>query len=196
LPALFERLDEVVKKNPQHRFEFICVDDGSGDDSFQVLENQARENRQIKLVKLSRNFGEPAATYAGMTYATGDALAVIAADLQDPPEDLNRLIAEWEQGHKVVLAIRKDRHGDPFLTRAFALIFNILFKLVYKDFSPQGIGFFLIDKQVVNVLLQCEEKNTHPIGLILWTGYPYKTIVYDRPERKEGKSKWNFGKKN
>ncbi len=71
----------------------------------------------------------------------------------------------------------------------------ILFKLVYKDFSPQGVGFFLIDQQVVKVILCCEEKNTHPIGLILWTGFPYKTIVYDRPERAQGKSKWDFSKK-
>ena len=93
-------------------------------------------------MKLVRNFGEPAASFAGMSFASGEAVAVIAADLQDPPEDVNRLIAEWEQGHKVVLAVRKDRHGDPFFHAVFAFILNILFKLVYKDFSPQGVGFF------------------------------------------------------
>lgn len=181
--------------NPSYSFEFICVDDGSSDHSFQVLQKFALQDERIVLVKLARNFGEPAATFAGMTFASGDATAVIAADLQDPPEDLTRLIAEWKEGYKVIFAIRKDRHGDPFLTRLFSNLFNRLFRLVYKDFSSQGIGFFLIDRQVVKVVLQCEEKNTHPIGLILWTGLPYQTIVYDRPKREQGKSGWNFAKK-
>ena len=112
-----------------------------GDDLFPGITAACQGEQQLKLVKLVRNFGEPAASFAGMSFASGDAVAVIAADLQDPPEDMNRLIAEWEQGHKVVLAVRKDRHGDPFFTQVFAFIFNILFKLVYKDFSPQGVGF-------------------------------------------------------
>ena len=195
LPALFERLNMVVKNNPQHCFEFICVDDGSGDTSFQILQSLAQKNELIRGIKLARNFGEPAATLAGITFASGDAVAVLAADLQDPPEDLNRLIVEWEQGYKVVLAVRKDRHGDPILTRFFSYIFNVLFRLVYRDYSPQGIGFFLIDRQVVNVIIQCEEKNAHLIGLIIWTGFPHQTIMYDRPEREEGKSMWNISKK-
>ena len=125
LPALFERLDGVVKANPQHGFEFICVDDGSGDDSFLVLQQLARENKQLKLVKLVRNFGEPAASFAGMSFASGDAVAVIAADLQDPPEDVNRLIAEWEQGHKVVLAVRKE----------FYRLLDMEYSLI-KEFRP------------------------------------------------------------
>jgi len=96
----------------------------------------------------------------------------------------------------VVLAVRKDRHGDPWATRVFANVFNWLFKrLVFRDFSPQGVGFFLIDRQVADVLLRSEERNPHLIGLLLWSGYQRRTVEYDRLPREHGISRWTFRKK-
>jgi len=196
LSALAERLAEIAAINSRHEFEFIYVDDGSGDNSFAVLTQLAKHDDRIKVVRLARNFGSNTAILAGMTYASGDCVGFIAADLQDPPEILPEMIDQWESGHKVVLAVRKDRKGDPWLTRLFANMFNWLFKkFVFNDFSPQGVGFFLIDRQVAEVLVACNEKNAHLIGLIIWSGYHYTLVEYDRIERQYGTSRWTFGKK-
>jgi polyisoprenyl-phosphate glycosyltransferase len=172
------------------------VDDGSRDDSYTVLCRLAEAEPRTRIIKLVRNFGSNVAILAGMTYARGDCVGFIAADLQDPPEVLAEMIQKWQAGNKVVLAVRNDRQGDPWATRLFANAFNYLFeKLVFKGFSPQGVGFFLIDRQVVQVLIECREKNAHLIGLILWSGFPISTVGYERVERSHGKSHWTLGKK-
>ena len=196
LPALAARLAAFAESQPTHHFEFVYVDDGSGDNSFDVLRGLADGDARVRVVKLARNFGSNTAILAGMTYATGDCVAFIAADLQDPPETLAKMLHSWETGTKVVLAARRDRHGDPWATRLFANLFNWLFKkLVFNGFSPQGIGFFLVDRQVVNLLVRCNEKNAHLIGLILWSGYRCEVVEYDRVEREHGTSRWTFRKK-
>lgn len=196
LPLLLERLQSIAASQTGHTFEFIFVDDGSGDHSFSVLQQLARQDARVRALRLSRNFGSNAAILAGLTYARGDCAAFLAADLQDPPETLPAMIQAWEQDAQVVLAVRRGGRGDPLLTRFFAAIFNWLFKvLVFNDMSPHGIGFFLIDRQVVNVLIQCSEKNSHIMALILWTGFKRAVIEYDRAERLHGKSRWTFGKK-
>jgi len=196
LPSLYERLSNLAASFPEHHFEFIFVDDGSGDDSYRVLAELAQKDQRILVIKLVRNFGSNTAILAGVSYAKGNCVGFIAADLQDPPETMGEMIRQWEGGYKVVLAVRKDRLGDPFSTRIFASIFNSLFqKLVHKDFSPQGVGFFLIDRQVAEVILECSERNAHLIGLILWTGYEFTQVLYQRTDRVQGKSRWTFGKK-
>jgi dolichol-phosphate mannosyltransferase len=196
LPSLAERLAIVADNNARHEFEFIYVDDGSNDDSYVVLKRLAARDRRIRIVKLARNFGSNTAILAGMTYASGDCVGFIAADLQDPPEKLTEMVAHWEAGNRVILAVRKDRRGDPWSTRLFSNLFNWLFKkLVFDDFSPQGVGFFLVDRKVVDMLLRCEEKNPHLIGLILWSGYQRQTVEYDRLPRAHGTSRWTLGKK-
>lgn len=196
LPALAEKLTALAAANSRHEFEFIYVDDGSGDDSFVVLARLAQSDPRMRVVKLARNFGSNTAILAGMTYAGGDCVAFLAADLQDPPETLSEMIVHWEAGRKVVLAVRNDRQGDPWSTRLFANIFNWLFtRLVYDGFSPQGVGFFLIDHQVAQVLVRSNEKNAHLIGLIFWTGFTPSYVTYERVERQHGKSRWTFRKK-
>lgn len=196
LAALAGRLSEAAEGMRQHQFEFIYVDDGSGDHSFEVLRQLAEQDRRVRVIKLARNFGSNTAILAGLTQARGDCAGFIAADLQDPPEKLAEMVARWEAGDKVVLAVRNDRQGDPLFTRLFANLFNFLFKkLVYRDFSPQGVGFFLVDRQVVNFLIECREKNAHLIGLILWSGFGFSSVGYERVERTQGKSRWTFGKK-
>ncbi len=196
LEALQQRLAALAERHPAQRFEFIYVDDGSGDSSFEVLRRMAEKDERLVVVRLSRNFGSQSAIMAGISQARGQAVGFIAADLQDPPETLDEMIAAWQQGRRVVLAVRRDRKGDPWTTRLFSNLFNALFqKLVFSGFSPQGIGFFLLDRKVADVLLRCEEKNPHLVGLIYWTGFPVHTVQYDRVERSSGRSRWTFGKK-
>jgi dolichol-phosphate mannosyltransferase len=196
LPALAARLAEMAAAHPHHDFEFIYVDDGSGDDSFAILERLAHTDPHIRVVKLTRNFGSNTAILAGLTYARGDCVGFIAADLQDPPETMSEMIGRWENGCKAVLAVRHDRLGDPLSTRIFAGVFNWLFKkLVFQNFSPQGVGFFLIDRQVVRAIVDCNERNAHLVGLILWSGYAYDVVEYERVQREHGKSRWTFRKK-
>ncbi|MGB8645937.1 MAG: glycosyltransferase family 2 protein [Anaerolineae bacterium] len=196
LPLLLERLDALASAQSADQFEFIFVDDGSGDNSLAVLSRLAEQDKRVRVVRLSRNFGSNAAILAGLSYARGDCAAFIAADLQDPPEQLPEMIRLWKGGAEVVLAVRKDRRGDPFLTRVFAMAFNTAFAtFVFKGMSPQGVGFFLIDRRVVDVVVETAEKNAHLIGLILWSGFRRAVVEYDRVERQHGRSRWTFGKK-
>ncbi len=196
LPVLSDRLCIVAGQHPSHEFEFIFVDDGSGDNSLAVLLRLAQQSRKVRVIRLSRNFGSNAAILAGLSHARGDCGAFLAADLQDPPETLHEMIHAWESGAEVILAVRRDRAGDSWITRLFADWFNWLFKvLVFKDFSPQGIGFFLIDRRVIDVLVQCNEKNSHIMALILWTGFSRAVVLYDRAKRQHGRSRWTLGKK-
>lgn len=196
LKLLAERLDDLSQSHPQHQFEFVYVDDGSGDSSYKVLREIAEQDQRVRLIKLIRNFGSNNAILAGINYAHGDCVGFIAADLQDPPEALSEMIRFWENGEKVVFAVRKDRRGDPFFTRVAANTFNQLFsRFVFRGISTNGIGFFLVDRQVANIVIQIQERNSHLIGLILWTGFPYKTVSYDRVDRKFGKSRWNLSRK-
>lgn len=196
LELLARRLDGLSKTHPQHTFEFIYVDDGSGDQSYAVLKKISAQDPRVQLVKLIRNFGSNMAILAGLNHAHGDCVGFIAADLQDPPESLSEMIQHWENGKQVVFAVRKDRRGDPFFTRVASNIFNFLFeRLIFHGVSSTGIGFFLIDRQVVDLVIQLQERNSHLIGLILWTGFPYITVSYDRVERKYGFSRWTLARK-
>ena len=198
LVLLAQRLDQLTQLHAQHQFEFIYVDDGSGDQSYAVMKKIAAEDSRVRLVKLIRNFGSNMAILAGISHARGDCVGFIAADLQDPPEALSEMIQHWELGRQVVFAVRKDRHGDPFLTRITANVFNWLFeRLIFRGISSTGIGFFLIDRQVADLVVQCQERNSHLIGLILWTGFPFTTVFYERVERerKFGKSRWTISRK-
>ena len=196
LPLLWERLSALAGSQPGYTFEFIFVDDGSGDASWDVLNDLAGRDARIVLIRLARNFGSGAAILAGMSCAIGDCVGFVAADLQDPPETLAEMLVRWQAGDKVVFAVRSDRQGDPPATRLFAGVFNwLLRKLVFPHVSPHGIGFFLLDRQVADVVIRCEERNAHLIGLVLWTGFKYSMVEYERIPRRHGRSRWTFAKK-
>lgn len=195
LEALHQRLTIVAGNNNRYQFEFIFVDDGSGDNSFKVLEKIAANDSRVRVIKLVRNHGSTLAIMAGLSQSQGEAAAVISADLQDPPEMINQMITLWEKGTKMVLAARSSR-DDPFTTRLTGNLFNSLFrKLVFKKYPLRGFDCFLIDRQVINIVNQCREKNTHLPGLLMWIGYDYEIIYYDRQRREHGKSRWNFRRK-
>ncbi len=173
----------------------MFVDDGSGDNSFNVLMGVAQDDPRVRVVKLSRNFGSNPAILAGLTYARGDCAVVITADLQDPPELIPQLVDVWREGNQVVLGARRGR-SDPFVSRLFAAGFNRLFRrFVFSDFPPDGFDFMLIDRRVIDILVRLNEKNSYIFGQVLWVGFKRQVIYYDRVKRKHGYSRWTITKK-
>lgn len=195
LPHLMERLSDVADETEGHTFEFVFVDDGSGDQSFVVLKQLASDDRRVRIIRLSRNFGSNIAILAGLTYAKGDCAAVISADLQDPPELIPQLIDLWQQGKDVVLAARRERQ-DPWLSRAFGATFNRLFRrLVFRDFPTNGFDFMLLDRRVVDIIVEMQEKNSYIFGQVMWVGFNRELVYYDRAKRERGRSRWTLPKK-
>jgi polyisoprenyl-phosphate glycosyltransferase len=197
LPDLLARFCDLAAQNPADTFEFVFVDDGSKDDSFAVLQRLAQTEPRMRIVKLSRNFGSNAALLAGLNEAKGEAVAAIAADLQDPPELIHEMLEHWRGGSKVVLAAREDREDDS-LTSLFADTFYALFRRYAIATMPKrGFDFFLIDRQVVEILIHIQENNAYLMGLILWSGFDPAVIPYTRLQREKqyGRSMWIFVRK-
>lgn len=197
LPALLGELDALSKRNASETFEFVFVDDGSKDDSFAVLQQLAANEPRIRVVKLSRNFGSNAAIVAGLSIAAGDVVGVIAADLQDPPDKFDEMLALWRGGRKVVVAARVGR-DDPAMTTLFANMFYRLFRRYALPAMPeQGFDFFLIDRRVVDLINNIQENNVYLMGLVLWLGFDPAVVTYTRRARKSeyGKSRWTPGRK-
>lgn len=197
LPDLLEAFRKLAARNSDDTFEFVFVDDGSTDNSLAVLTELAGHEARMRVVKLSRNFGSNAAIFAGLSQARGDAVAVIAADLQDPPALIHDMLAHWRAGTKVVLAARESRE-DPFLTALISDLFYSLFRrFAIRTMPPHGFDFFVIDRQVCNLVLQIEENNAYLMGLILWLGFEPTTLHYTRRarEKRYGSSMWTLAKK-
>ena len=197
LADLLRELQAVAERNSADDFEFIFVDDGSRDESFAVLHELTAGEPRMKVAKLSRNFGSNPAIMAGLSLAQGDAVAAIAADLQDPPALLHDMIALWRNDQKVVIAARRGR-GDHFPTSLLSDTFYRLFRrLAIKNMPKRGFDFFLIDRQVCSLIDGIQENNAYLMGLILWLGFEPYVIQYDREAREDkyGQSMWTLGRK-
>ena len=196
LPETIPALLSLTKRLPDYDLEIVFVDDGSGDKSLEILQNyQSQHSEIIKIIKLTRNFGAMAAIQAGFSIADGSCVGVIAADLQDPPELFLEMIDHWEKGAKTVFAVRQDRE-EPFTQKLFSNLFYFLLRhLAIPDYPKGGFDFFLIDRQVVNLLNNTREKHTNIMSLIFWLGFKPVFIPYIRRSRKLGKSKWTLSKK-
>jgi len=192
LPLLYQRLQDVTKDS-EDEFEFIFVDDGSSDNSFNILKALARADSRIKIIRFSRNFGSHSACRAGLVHSKGDACAFISADLQDAPELISRLIEKWEKGYEVVIGVRELEGKSK---RLFPRIYyKMVRRFALKNMPEDGTDVFLIDRKVVNVVRGIKEKNTSIFGLLLWSGFNQGFVQYKRQKRRKGKSKWTFGKK-
>jgi dolichol-phosphate mannosyltransferase len=195
LPTLIERLRAVAAEVPRSDLEMVFVDDGSRDRSFTVLQAEAAHDPRVKVVRLSRNFGSNVAILAGLAHADGDAMVVISADLQDPPEKIPEMVAAWRTGVDVVMAARESRE-DPWLSRTLAHGFNTLFrKLAFRDFPPGGFDFMLISRRVSRLLVQMEEKNSYIFGQVMWVGFERTVVYYTRVAREAGRSRWTAMRK-
>lgn len=181
------------------RFEIVCVDDGSRDNTLVQLVELCRRDARFRVVELSRNFGKEAALTAGIDAALGDAVIPIDADLQDPPELIPALIAEWRRGSEVVLARRTDRSSDSFLKRTTAELFYRLHNRMSDVRIPANVGDFrLMSRVAVEALKRLPERQRFMKGLFAWVGFRTATIDYARNPRTTGQTKfsgwklWNF----
>ena len=196
LPDSIPQLLALRHNLDRYQLELVFMDDGSGDRSLSILLEYQRQYPQlIKVVKLTRNFGSMAAVQAGMSVASGDCVAVIAADLQDPPELIVDMVSQWERGVKAVFAIRANRE-ESIPTKWFSHFYYFLVRrFVANNYPEGGFDFFLIDRQIVDDVKKIQEKNTNLMTLIFWLGYQASFIPYVRRRRTKGKSRWNLGKK-
>lgn len=190
------RLMELVECHDvfeSHNFEYIFVDDGSNDNTFLRQTGLKVElQKDIKIVKLTRNFGSYNSLLAGMYYATGDCNVYLHADLQDPPELIPELFKQYLIGNKLVIANRTEREDGSIFS---ALYHWMVRRYAVKNVPTGGFDLILFDKKIKDDIVEISEKNTNNIYLISWLGYPYVSIPYVRQSRKYGVSQWTLTKK-
>lgn len=189
---LFERLVSVLERLNM-KYEIVCVNDGSKDNTLKYLLEHHRRNPAIKVIGLSRNFGKEIALTAAIDYARGAAVVPIDADLQDPPELIEQLIAKWREGYDVVYATRRSRQGESWIKRFTAQAFYKTIAQMSRVAIPSNTGDFrLLDRRVVDALKQMPERNRFMKGLFAWVGFKQTSVLYDRPQRYKGATKWNY----
>ena len=188
--------EEMLKKYLDLSFEFIFVDDGSPDGTLKILKELADRNSQIKYISFSRNFGKEAAIYAGLQKCTGDYIAMMDADLQDPPSLLPEMYETLEGGEYDCVATRRvSRKGEPpirsFCARQF---YKLMRKISSADIVDGARDFRLMTRQMVNSILSVKEYNRFSKGIFGWVGYRTKWLEYENIERSAGETKWSFWK--
>ena len=189
---LFERL-LLVLDGMNISYEIVCVNDGSLDNTLKSLIEYHHRHPGIKVVNLSRNFGKEVALTAGIDYASGAAVIPIDADLQDPPELIEKLVAKWREGYDVVYATRRSRQGESWLKRFTARSFYRTIGWMSPVSIPRDTGDFrLLDRQVVEALKQMPERTRFMKGLFGWVGFKQTSIMFDREPRLNGTTTWNY----
>ena len=173
--------------------EIIYINDGSKDNSIQVINKQSKNDDRVAVIDLSRNFGKEIALTAGLDHASGDAVIVIDSDLQDPPELIPKLVEEWLNGYDVVNAKRIKRKGEGSLKKITSYIYyRLLFYLSDINIPIDTGDFRLLNRCALDALLKLREKHRYMKGLFVWVGFKQKEIEYEREARYKGKTKWNF----
>ena len=197
--VFYQTIQRFVDGLPDVRFEMVCVDDGSTDDTLTRLRKAADNDSRYRVIELSRNFGKEAALTAGINEARGDAVIPMDADMQDSPELIVGMLAEWRAGADMVLAKRGNRGKDSVFKRESAKWFYRFHNRVSSVSIPENVGDFrLLDRAAVDALKQLPEQQRFMKGLFAWIGFRTKTLEYERKERIVGKSKfsvwklWNF----
>lgn len=191
----YSRITNVCKSMQNYEYEVIFVNDGSKDKTFQILEGIAKSDNNIKVISFSRNFGHQAAVTAGLKYVTGDAIVIIDADLQDPPEEIPNMVELWEQGHEVIYGKRKSREGESKFKLLTAKMFYKTLNALSDVEIPKDTGDFrLVDKKVVDTINEMPEHNKFLRGLFSWVGYNQYAYEYERKERFAGETKYPLKK--
>lgn len=196
IPDTAPRLLALQDMLPGWDIELIFVDDGSRDNSLDLLEQfAAKHTGQIKLVKLTRNFGQTPAIQAGLHHASGDCVGVISADLQEPCEMFVEMIQAWERGAKFVIGERQAREEGWWHRKVSNIYWNLIRRHAFADFPDMGYDFCLLDRQVVNDINKINEKNSSIFVLIYWFGYRPVHLPIVRKLREKGSSQWSLLKK-
>ena len=193
LPILIERI-QAAAPTWGADYEVICVDDGSRDHTWRLLQAQSQRDARWRGVSFARNFGHQTAVSAGLHFATGDAVVVIDADLQDPPEAVGLLLAKWRSGFEVVFATRKKRQ-DPFVKRVLAWgFYRLLQKMTPLPMAEDAGDFCLLDRRVVAVINALPERSRYLRGLRTWCGFRQASVEFERGERAAGVPQYTFKK--
>jgi dolichol-phosphate mannosyltransferase len=191
LPALYQRLTSALAPLGMD-YELIFVDDGSRDSSVALLQQYAAEDQRVTLVELARNFGHQMALSAGLEYTRGRGVIVMDSDLQDPPEVLPQFIARWQEGYEVVYAIREHRKESAFKRAAYSLFYRILQRVAQIDIPLDSGDFCIMDRRVVDLLVNMPERNRFIRGIRSWVGFSQVGLAYERQARFAGKPKYTL----
>jgi polyisoprenyl-phosphate glycosyltransferase len=197
LPEIFKRLRpvEAVVATRGISVEIVIVDDHSGDSTPRVAKSLAAAGSNVRYLRLSRNSGAHLACAAGLEHCAGDAAIILAADLQDPPEIVPELAAEWRAGYDVVWAARAGREGESWVTLLTSRLFNWLMRASFRDLPPHGADVFLVSRRVIDAYNRMREKNTNINLAIRWLGFRQTTIPYVKQARHAGRSRFTLAKK-
>ena len=195
LNMLYDRLSNIMNSMPNYDFEILFVNDGSKDKTLNIIQELREHDKRVCYLNLSRNYGKEIAMIAGLDYSKGDAVIIIDADLQDPPELIPEMVSFWEQGYDDVYAKRKSRKGETFLKKFTSKMYYKTLQSFTKIEIQKDTGDFrLLDRRCVEALKQFRESQRYTKGLFSWIGYNKKEILYDRDPRAAGKTKWNYRK--
>lgn len=193
LPELINRLGKIADAEREYNFEFIMVENGSHDGSFEVLKEKREKDQRIKIVRLSRNFKTDGGITAGLNYARGDVAVIMNADLQDPPEMIPEFLKKWRDGFEIVYGVIKKRHGVNFIRKALSSTFYYVSDKMTKGIFPRNVSDFrLIDRKVIHAVNTIKETNRFMRGIVAWTGFKSVGIEFERPPRFAGESKAHF----
>ena len=195
LIPLYDDIKNQVIDLIDYDYEIVMVNDGSKDKSYDVMKQLAENDKNIKIVSLSRNFGSHAAILCGLEKCTGDCAVVKAADLQEPTDLILQMVERWKKGNNVVLAVRKSRDESRQQTIFANLYYWIVRKTSLPNMPKGGFDVYLLDRKVIKVLLALDEKNSALTGQILWSGFKTDVVYYTRLARTIGSSKWTLKKK-
>ena len=194
ISELYKRLKKVMS-GLQDEHEIIFINDGSLDSSCTLIKDICEKDTKVKLLNFSRNFGHQIAISAGLDFADGDAVVIIDADLQDPPELIPKMIDKWKEGYEIVYAKRIKRKGESLFKRITAYLFYRILKGITNSDIPVDTGDFrLIDKKVCKSINKLHEKSRYVRGLISWLGFKHTFIEYVREERFAGETRYPVGK--
>jgi len=194
LPELYRRVKEVMDSTKEP-WELILVDDGSTDGSTEIIRALAKEDKKIRPIIFARNFGHQIAITAGWDYARGEAVVIIDADLQDPPELILEMAKKWREGNDVVFAVRTEREGESwFKLWTASLFYRMIYRITDVKIPLDAGDFRLMDRKVVNVLKQMRERHRFPRGMSAWVGFKQVGVEYKRAARVAGETKYPFRK--
>ncbi|MCY7485300.1 glycosyltransferase family 2 protein [Paenibacillus alvei] len=190
----YKRLSKVLNET-KYDYEIIFVNDGSEDNTLELLSALAKDDQRVRVLDFSRNFGHQIAVTAGINHSSGDAVVVIDADLQDPPELINEMIKKWEEGYDVIYAKRRKRDGESkFKLITAKMFYRVLDNLTSIRIPVDTGDFRLMDRKVVEVLNAMDEKNRFIRGMVSWLGFKQIPIEFDRKERFAGETKYPLKK--
>ena len=195
LDECYNRVSNVCRSINNYEYEIIFINDGSKDNTLEMLKNIANNDNNVKVISFSRNFGHQCAVTAGLKYVTGDAIVIIDSDLQDPPELIPEMLNLWEQGNEVIYGKRKKREGESkFKLLTASMFYKTLNALADVEIPKDTGDFRLVDRKVVDIINSLPEHNKFLRGLFSWVGYKQYSFEYERKERFAGKTKYPLKK--